>query len=186
MKKRLGRWRFLALLVGVGFVTFPLGVAYADHGTQHAAHTGWPAKPNGLTQITNTFGQPCNSEANDNGGYRTDDVTGEGWWVYFHKKLGPAGGANTLTSAWWHVSNEAPGQEKSGIFGYNCRYIAGTTTWSTHAWGIAVDTNTVANHPWERHCHIHDLGSNLRNAYTSHGFGEISCDAGHFQYASGY
>jgi hypothetical protein len=49
-----------------------------------------------------------------------------------------------------------------------------------------VDTNTVVNHSWNRHCHIHDLGDALRTAYKNHNFSEISCDAGHFQYATGY
>jgi len=98
----------------------------------------------------------------------------------------PTGLSNALSSVFWHVTNQAAGQQKQGIFGFNCRQIAGSAKWSTHAWGIAVDTNTVPNHSWERHCHIHDLGAQLRNAYTSHGSSEIACDAGHFQYATGY
>jgi hypothetical protein len=29
--------------------------------------------------------------------------------------------------------------------GFNCRYVAGTTTWSVHAYGEAIDVNTVEN-----------------------------------------
>jgi hypothetical protein len=28
---------------------------------------------------------------------------------------------------------------------YNCRYISGTTTWSNHAWGLAIDINWTTN-----------------------------------------
>jgi len=35
-----------------------------------------------------------------------------------------------------------------GVWGYACRLIAGSTKWSVHSWGAAVDTNTlhVASH----------------------------------------
>jgi hypothetical protein len=29
--------------------------------------------------------------------------------------------------------------------GFNCRYVAGTTRWSAHAYGLAIDVNTVEN-----------------------------------------
>jgi hypothetical protein len=29
--------------------------------------------------------------------------------------------------------------------GFNCRYVAGTTSWSVHAYGEAIDVNTVEN-----------------------------------------
>lgn len=183
---KLSRFSLPALFTAV-FVVFGFaGAALADHGNTHASHYGFPAVPNGLNQITNTFGAACNSQANDNSAYRTDDDNGNGYWVRYHKELGPAGNSNALTSVFWHLQNEQFGSEKEGIFGYNCRKISGTNKWSTHAWGIAVDTNTVPNHQWLRHCHHHDLTWGLRQDYKDHNFQEISCDAGHFQYATGY
>ena len=31
--------------------------------------------------------------------------------------------------------------------GFNCRYVAGTSTWSQHAYGKAIDLNPIARTP---------------------------------------
>ena len=74
---------------------------------------------------------------------------------------------------------------KSGIWGYNCRTIAGTDSWSAHAWGIAVDVSS-AYEP-SGHC-----GSNVNymtaDIWKAHGWhwGRTFCDSMHFQYALNY
>jgi hypothetical protein len=43
--------------------------------------------------------------------------------------------------------NDAKSMKANNTSGFNCRYVAGTTTWSQHAYGRAVDINPVQN-PW--------------------------------------
>jgi len=45
------------------------------------------------------------------------------------------------------MSVNMPGETDMGIVtaGYNCRRIAGTATWSEHAYGTAVDINPLQN-----------------------------------------
>ena len=163
------------------------GAADASHYYWHL-HAGYPAVPNGYSQIVNEFGQPCNSQFNDNTRwwYASDD--GQNYLNVLHHRLGPSSGGSNEQDVYMHIYGEygLGGAMKHGIYGANCRYISGTTTWSTHAWGIAMDINTAPNHSWERHCHIHDLHDGIRSTYSNHKWSEISCDAGHFQYATGY
>jgi hypothetical protein len=43
---------------------------------------------------------------------------------------------------------------RHAIWGYNCRFIAGTTTWSLHAWGAAIDVSSAYEHVGHDHSHI--------------------------------
>ena len=161
-------------------------------------HVNYPARPSGYTQIVNRFGQPCSAEASAiTMRWRAAD-TGEFYTVAFHRKLGgyptemisgTQGGRSTNldNDVYGHIQNEhlAPYIEH-GIWGYNCRTIrGGSSSWSTHAFGIAIDvssaeeylgrcTSTVNRyhrHIWENH-----------NWY----WGLAFCDPMHFQYAINY
>jgi hypothetical protein len=195
MGLRPGRARGLLLPLAAVLVALPLAVGYTWSNWVDM-HVGYPPVPNGYSQIVNTFGQPCNSNAHlipftvryaDTGAYQT---------IYFHKKLGGLatavipfeGGTSTNldNDIWGHLWHKGLLKYvKSGVGAYNCRYIAGTTKWSTHAWGIAIDIswNVEPNG---------DCTSN--NNYTfayvlkNHGWtwGADWCDPMHFQYATGY
>lgn len=43
--------------------------------------------------------------------------------------------------------SDAKSMKANNTSGFNCRYVAGTTTWSQHAYGRAIDMNPVQN-PW--------------------------------------
>lgn len=105
-----------------------------------------PAKPNGLAQLNATFGAACNAQANDHStswAHGAWNGSGNPSTVLMHPLLG-----NEVNLARWAVAVGTGGDEKLtyGIGGYYCRKKTGSTTqWSTHAWGVAVDTNTVHN-----------------------------------------
>ena len=82
-------------------------------------------------------------------------------------------------------NNHRMGSFKSGIWGYVCRYIAGTTTWSTHAWGIAVDIS--ASYEGAHSC-TSTTNHNFDQYFTTHNWrwGLDFCDPMHFQYAFDY
>ncbi|MGH8990655.1 MAG: M15 family metallopeptidase [Acidimicrobiia bacterium] len=71
------------------------------------------------------------------------------------------------------------------MWGYYCKFKSGTSQYSTHAWGIAVDQNARYEH---LHCHVHTINNNVKNVWETHGWswGLSFCDPMHFQYADGY
>ena len=160
------------------------------------SHVGYPNKPYGYTQIVNRFGQPCNVDANKIYAIWTASDNGVNYTVRFHKKLGGfptsmvtgKGGTSTNldNDVYGHVqNNHRIGYFKSGIWGYVCRYIAGTTTWSTHAWGIAVDIS--ASYEGASSC-TSTTNKNFAHYFTTHRWrwGLDFCDPMHFQYAFDY
>lgn len=188
----VSRWlRWLGFsMVWVIFTSLP-AIAYVTNYDGHV-HTSFPAKPDGLAAIVGTFGAACNGESNDNATTYVAN-SGTSWSVVYHRKLGPAGGSTVIPAvkghqAWTGYLNQTTGNVADGWFGYNCRYISGTTTWSTHAWGIAIDGNTIPEHQWERHCHYHYTKADHRQIFVDHRFtdGIAFCDPMHMQYATGY
>lgn len=182
----------VVLVVAVPFVT-----------ASHWAANGWKDKhlnyrpvPNGYSGIVSVFGEPCNSNASAVWMSWVAADNGVTYTFRFHKKLGGMGTEVVSDKGGWstNLDNDVRGHignahldpyVKSGIWGYNCRYIAGTTKWSTHAWGIAVDVSAVYE-PY-RQC---SSTTNYMHAsiWQNHGWtwGLSFCDPMHFQYATGY
>lgn len=88
-----------------------------------------------------------------------------------------------------------------GIIGRNCVYKEGSSQYSTHAWGIATDTNTARNPKfqgcwcwngagWDNVNYGNALPevwkSNQPGYYVSFYWGINWDDSHHFQYATGY
>ena len=159
-------------------------------------HRNYPATPNGYTQIVNRFGQPCNANASAIPMSWVAADNGRTYTFRFHKKLGgyptemvpDRGGRSTNldNDVYGHIQNDHLGQyTKSGIWGYFCRTIKGTTTWSTHAWGIAVDISS-AYEPMGQ-CSS-TVNRHFDHIFRNHGWrwGLDFCDPMHFQYAYGY
>jgi hypothetical protein len=85
------------------------------------------------------------------------------------------------------------------VYGYSCRYIAGTTSWSTHAFGAAIDTNSARNPLGQSYWNGRgadgvDYGRYLpniwRGGYPGHrfywGLNWTRPDPMHFQYVTDY
>lgn len=159
-------------------------------------HYNYPATPTGYTQIVNRFGQPRSADASKIWMDWTASDDGKTYRIRFHEKLGgyptemvsDKGGRSTNldNDVYGHIQNAHLGEyTKSGIWGYLCRYIEGTTTWSTHAWGIAVDIS--ASYEPMGPCSS-TTNKNFAYIFKDHGWrwGLDFCDPMHFQYAYGY
>jgi hypothetical protein len=195
--RRLGRSASIAFSLSFVFV----GSAFAGHLASAGwtdRHSTYPAVPNGLAAINATFGTRCTSDSNFNRFTWTAWDNGVAYPVNFHKKLGGkavpnwyAGNGGGSTNLWWdvvgHVTNEHR-EVKHGIWGQVCKLIAGTSKWSTHAWGIAIDINSAFEHIGEAHVHSHSVNPNVASIFQQHGWfwGKAFGDAMHFQYATGY
>ena len=149
-------------------------------------HYNYPPKPNGYTEIVNTFGQPCNERANYNLlRWRAAD-NGTVYPVYFHKKLGGAVSSNLDNDVRGHIGNAHLDQYvHHGIWGYNCRDTRNGGGPSTHAWGIAVDVSSAEEYNGKCSSSLNKYHAQIwKDHRWTWGLGW--CDPMHFQYASGY
>jgi hypothetical protein len=183
-----------------------LVLALAPHaGAYHYYAEGWrdkhvyyPTLPSGYSQIVSVFGQPCNSNSTANAmNWRAAD-DGVTYIVRYHYKLGgygtKHGGTGSLTRSSnlnhdirGHITNAHLNPKvRRGIWGYNCRYISGTTKWSTHAWGIAVDINSAYESTTDTTCtnEVNAVAPHWKNHRWIHGASFRDCM--HFQYATNY
>lgn len=203
-RTRLGRARVLfAAACVLSSITAAAPAAanhfYTDYGWRDR-HVKWPSVPSGYAGIVTTFGRPCNSQVNDNRTYWTTADDGHSYALYYHYKLGGYGkfyggtgstarSSNLNNDVRGHIRNEHWGPSiKSGVWGYNCRYISGTKKYTTHAWGIAVDMFARYEHVGSAHKHCHSLPSGVSAIWKNHRWihGVSFGDCMHFQYAKNY
>ncbi len=173
-------------------------VALAGHmngWTHDHSSSGVPYRPDGYNDLVRVFGQPCNSRADDARVW-LPHVTGrhKGAYQYFHPRLSRNVSHNILG----HVSAaHRTGAWDYGQYGFLCRQMSGSSSWSTHAFGAAFDTNTLRNPQgncsWDgRGVDGVAYGSYIpdvwRNAAPGHMFrwGKSWCDPHHFQYVTSY
>lgn len=195
MLSALKRMRVFLVLAGIA-LALPLILASHWSGMNwHDIHYNYPNRPSGYNQIVNTFGQPCSNAADWNKD-RWRASNGEVYEFRFHRKLGGSGtsivrdndgrSTNLDNDVWGHINTRHLANfVKPGIWGYFCRYIHGTHTWSTHAWGIAVDVSSAHEHVGHYHSHVNFEHSGI---WTNHRWvwGKSFGDAMHFQYADNY
>jgi hypothetical protein len=169
---------------------------YAE-GWRHQ-HYKYPPVPSGYSQIVSVFGQPCNSKARYNLTKWVAADDGRSYPVYYHYKLGGWGthyggynrydmSSNLNQDVRGHIRNDhLSGYVKRGIWGYNCRRISGSSKWSTHAWGIAIDINSAYEHT--NHYHCHSIPGSVSDVWKAHSWkhGVSFGDCMHFQYAINY
>ena len=192
-RSRLARASVIAALVALAPLL--LGWHWARLGWRDWHHN-YPSTPTGYSQIVNRFGQPCNARASAISMNWVASDNGQTYTPRFHRKLGgyptemvpDKGGRSTNldNDVYGHIQNDHLSQyTKSGIWGYLCRYIKGTPTWSPHAWGIALDIS-AAYEPQGR-CSS-TVNENFAHIFRRHGWrwGLDFCDPMHFQYAFGY
>lgn len=181
----------------VGFAIAPALVASHWTGVEwRDQHDNYPPHPSGYVQVVNTFGQPCNEAANWNSARWRAGDNGRVYEFRFHRKLGgrrttivrdQSGRSTNLDNdVWGHLNaRHLTGDVRSGIWGYACRYIAGTTKWSTHAWGIAVDVSASYEHVGHHHSHVNGAHADIWERHKWY-WGKAFGDAMHFQYADRY
>jgi hypothetical protein len=159
-------------------------------------HYGYPTRPAGYTQIVNRFGQPCNSQASAiSMSWRAAD-TGQTFSFKFHKKLGGyptemipnKGGSSTNldNDVYGHIQNDhLQAYIEHGIYGFACRLIRNGSTYSTHAFGIAIDVSSAEEYMGK--C-TSSVNRNHAYIWQNHNWywGLAFCDPMHFQYATGY
>ena len=197
-------WRLLlvaALLTALsGLVVYPLaaGASHMTGWVHDHSSAGIRPRPNGYTQLVATFGQRCNDRANDARSYwPSQSARNVPGYIYYHPYIGRNVGYNIRS----HIeASHKNGAVDYGVYGYNCRYISGTTKWSTHAFGAAIDTNSRRNPVGQTYWN--GIGANginyyryipdvWRGAYPGHNFYwglnfSTNPDPMHFQYVTGY
>lgn len=184
--------RLLSLVVLVVALALPLLVAaHWQKAGWRDQHYNYPSRPSGYTQIVNRFGQPCSANASAvRTTWRAAD-NGVNYAFRFHKKLGgyPTGGGtstNLDNDVWGHINNNhLTKYVEHGIYGYVCRYIRGTTKWSTHAFGIAVDVSSAEEYQGKCTSTVNKYHKSIWEQHRWY-WGLAFCDPMHFQYATGY
>jgi hypothetical protein len=187
------RWRKLRAIGALGLVA-PAMMAI-DWSTWRDLHVNYPSRPSGYNQIVNRFGEPCGAPTHAIT-RKWEAANGTVYNVTFHRKLGgmktsilndqDGRSTNLDNDVWGHINVRGDARYlKHGIYGYNCRFIKGTTTWSTHAWGIAVDVS-AAFEPYGA-CSS-TVNYHHADVWKRHGWiwGLAFCDPMHFQYADSY
>lgn len=185
-----------ASAVAIAVVAGPAGAGDWRQRGWRDRHYRYPGKPSGYSEIVKRFGQPCNARARKIAmRWRAAD-NGVRYTVRFHKRLGgfptemvsDKGGRSTNldNDVYGHIKNQHLSRYVlSGIWGYNCRYISGTTSWSAHAWGIAVDVSSA--HEPNGQC-VSEVNKHHARIWRYHRWkwGRAWCDPMHFQYARDY
>jgi hypothetical protein len=201
--RRTGRLRSFALVaalasaMALGYLS---GSALASHMSEWTHdHDGAaiPPRPSGLAELNRTFGDRCIDRSNDGRSYWPHQSEGGGGYVYYHTYIARNIGFNIRN----HIdAAHRDGALYPGIGGYNCRLISGSTSWSVHSWGAAVDTNWLRNprgqHHWngrgsdgdDHHTYIPDV---WRGGFPGHRFFwglnfDTTPDPMHFQYVTDY
>jgi len=188
-----GRTRIALGVVALAMAIAPMP-ALANHQsgwTHDHSPSGVPYRPNGYSQLVQYFGQPCNGNANAGRSYWPSAASRGSWgYVNYHSKLVRNVGYNILGHYGYDHKYAA---SDYGVYGQLCRYIDGTTKWSAHAWGAAIDTNTARNpvggSTWDGHgSDGKAYGSYIPQQWTGHNWqwGKAWNDPHHFQYVTGY
>jgi hypothetical protein len=154
-------------------------------------------RPDGLSEIQATFGQVCGDDSNGARSYWPAQSSDGAGYVYYDTYIGKNVGGNIRNHVRYDLKD---GAVRWLVGGYNCRYISGTTSWSLHAWGAAIDTNTATNPVGQDHWN--GLGADgkkygtylpdvWRGPYPGHKFfwglnWPNKPDPMHFQYATGF
>jgi hypothetical protein len=143
---RRKRWRSRAAVAVLvvwagGLLLFLPGTAFGWVDDQ--SNNAVPRRPDGLQELINMFGPRCSGVANAARSYwPSQDGRGSGGYVYVHPYL--------ARNVEYNIRGQIDAEHRNnavdyGVYGYACRQISGSTSWSTHSWGAAVDTNSARN-----------------------------------------
>ncbi len=193
----------LAVVVVVGVSLYTGAAAMAGHMSDWShdhSKDGIPPRPSGLHELNEIFGDRCSNRANNARSWwpHADwDPFGAGAYVEYHTYLARNIGFNIRN----HINAaHRDGALYPGIGAYNCRLIDGSTSWSVHSWGAAVDTNWQRNPRYQDHWNGRGFdGENhgtyipdvWRGGFPGHRFfwglnWDSAPDPMHFQYVTNY
>jgi D-alanyl-D-alanine carboxypeptidase len=198
-----GRWLVVASVACAALVGF-LGAPFAARAlppsgwTHDHSAAGIPHRPHGYNALVATFGQPCSAAANAaRSSWPSQSTPGVDGYINYHPYID--------RDVSWNIRNHISADLKEqalypGIGGYNCRYVEGTTSWSVHAFGAAIDINWQRNprgsSTWngvgaDGHNYARYLPKLWKGAYPGHNFYwglnfSTIPDPMHFQYVTGY
>jgi len=200
---RLGVGRFaivgLVCAIGAGLLTYPIAAGAVPSGWVHDhSSRGIPSRPSGYSGLVAKFGQPCNASANASRSYwPSQSARNVPGYVYYNPYID--------RDVSWNIRNhiEFDGQNSAvdyGMYGYDCRPIIGGTSWSTHAFGAAIDTNSARNPLGQNHWvgigadgvrHYQYIPNTWKGAFPGHNFYwglkfSSRPDPMHFQYVTNY
>jgi D-alanyl-D-alanine carboxypeptidase len=194
-------WRSRGVVAGLAIWACVLAAmlpASASGWVDDQSDNAIPHRPSGLQDLINTFGSRCSDVANAGRSYwPSQSSRGSGGYIYTNPYL-----ARNIE---YNIRGEIEAEHHNhavdyGVYGYACRQISGSTKWSTHAWGAAVDTNSARNpmgqNVWDgRGSNGNDFGKYLpeiwkgqdpgHRFYWGLNFGSRP-DPMHFQYVTNY
>jgi hypothetical protein len=128
------------------------GVLWAPPSASASPEPGWahdhsvngiPPRPSGWAEMVNTFGPKCTNRSNDARSlWPSQSEPFTAGYVYYHPYI--------QRDVGWNIRGHVSDANKDaapypGVGGYNCRLISGSTSWSVHSWGAAIDTNWQRN-----------------------------------------
>lgn len=179
----------------LGIAAMPAIASHMGGWSHDHSSAGVPYRPHGYSDLVRVFGQPCSDRANNaRTAFPHINARYDSGYVYHHPYLA----RNIAHNIRGHVeAAHKNGAWDYGQWGYNCRTMRGGSSWSTHAFGAAVDTNSARNPDgqcsWNgRGANGTDFGTYLpdvwRNVSPGHMFrwGQSWCDPMHFQYVTDY
>jgi hypothetical protein len=187
------------LLLTAVWVTFTASSAIAGHMQDWMHdHSAIPPRPSGLAEMNRMFGQRCINRSNDGRSFWPHARgVGDGGYVYYNSYIARNVGYNIRN----HINaSHNDGALYPGIGGYNCRLIEGSTSWSSHSWGAAIDTNWLHNPRYQDHWNGHGADGDphgtyipdvWRGAFPGHRFfwglnWDHAPDPMHFQFVTNY
>jgi D-alanyl-D-alanine carboxypeptidase len=178
------------------YATFSGGPVGSFHTLESLTWTKPIRRPNGLSDLNAVFGTRCTDPVNNGRAFFPwANDSASGGYIYFHSKL------TGIVANVRHRNDidNRDGAYNRAVWGYACRQIAGSSKWSAHAWGVAIDINSVRNPQgdtsWD------GVGSNgtnygtyLPDLFTQSLIGNFywglnfssNKDPMHFQYVTGY
>ena len=132
--RRLGGLRSIVTVVALASA---MSVGYASASALATHMSGWthdhsnsaiPPRPSGLAELNRLLGERCIDRSNDGRSYWPHQSDGGGGYVYYNTYIARNVGYNIRN----HIdAAHRDGALYPGIGGYNCRLIAGSTSWST-------------------------------------------------------
>jgi hypothetical protein len=198
----LGSWHDLSAGVSYRvkvqdfYASFSGGPVGSFHTLESLTWTKPIRRPNGLSDLNAVFGTRCTDPVNNGRAFFPwANDSASGGYIYFHSKL------TGIVANVRHRNDidNRDGAYNRAVWGYACRQIEGSSNWSPHSWGVAIDINSVRNPQgdtsWD------GVGSNgvnygtyLPDLFTQSLIGNFywglnfssNKDPMHFQYVTGY